>query len=404
MDNVTHSLVGIAFGELWHHYRQNKKPGISRRAVVIASFAGNNVPDLDFIYASLTDAHVGYLLHHRGHTHTLVAGLLFLLLPWLYTKLAKPPTQKGLKRSEWFFVFGLGLWLHILLDSLNSYGVHPFWPLDNHWYYLDTLFILEPLAWVALLPALIFSTRHKGLRISFGVCFFGIIAMAWAFPYASWQAAALSTMLALAVWFSHLHQTRVRRFQIGMAVFWAVVVCFFVTGRMVKWRYFEKLAQQSPDRKIADTILAPLPTNPFCWALISVERKNDGKTYFLKRGVLASFPAVHPVALCPEFKSDRGVAPLNEVIEADTRRYAWLGEYRGDLSQLRDLQKNHCYIGAFLDFARAPFLIDLGDKWQMGDMRFDFRSRLAFARPAFSKVPTVCPATTVPWVAPINRW
>jgi hypothetical protein len=29
--------------------------------------------------------------------------------------------------------------------------VHPFWPLDNRWYYGDLIFILEPWIWVAIL-------------------------------------------------------------------------------------------------------------------------------------------------------------------------------------------------------------------------------------------------------------
>ena len=405
MDNVTHSLVGIAFGELWYHFRKGnkKKAGLSRQAAVIASFAGNNVPDLDFVYASATDAKVGYLIHHRGHTHTMVFGLLFLLLPTLYAKLVKNPKPKITLWAEGFFVFGLGLWLHILLDSLNSYGVHPFWPLDNHWYYLDTFFILEPLAWVALLPALIFATKHKWLRLSCGVFFFGIVAATWALPYTSWQAALLSTGLALAVWFSHLHKTRARRFEIGMTVFIGVVLTFFATGRLVKWQYSKKLAAESPDRQITDLILTPLPTNPFCWMLISVERQGTDR-YFLRRGVVAALPSIHPVALCPAFRNDRGVAPLGEVFESDVRRYSWVGEYKGNLDQLRGLQKSHCYIKAFLEFARAPFLVDLGDKWQIGDLRFDFRTRLAFSRFSFPKEPTACPKTDVPWVPPVNLW
>ncbi|WP_370466973.1 metal-dependent hydrolase, partial [Salmonella enterica] len=39
--------------------------------------------------------------------------------------------------------------LHIALDFTNSYGVHPFWPFDNRWYYGDAVFIVEPLFWAA---------------------------------------------------------------------------------------------------------------------------------------------------------------------------------------------------------------------------------------------------------------
>ena len=39
---------------------------------------------------------------------------------------------------------------HIVADAWNSYGVHPFWPFDNHWYYGDAINIYEPWLWVIL--------------------------------------------------------------------------------------------------------------------------------------------------------------------------------------------------------------------------------------------------------------
>src|SRR5687768_1114261 len=50
--------------------------------------------------------------------------------------------------------------LHIAMDFGNNYGVHPFWPLDNRWFYGDSIFIIEPLFWAACAPlAFIFRTR-----------------------------------------------------------------------------------------------------------------------------------------------------------------------------------------------------------------------------------------------------
>ena len=404
MDNVTHSLVGIAFGELWYNFKKNKGGGtaLTRGGTVAASLLGNNLPDFDFLYASGTDPQLGYILHHRGHTHTLLVGLLFVLFPVLATGL-KRVTAKTRSRFEFMGTVGLGIWLHILLDSFNSYGVHPFWPLDNNWYYLDTLFILEPLAWVALLPSLIFSTENKILRVAFGIFFFGIVAATWALPYASWQAAALTTIFGLAVWYLNLHKARVRRFQIGLAAFLGVVLLFVLTGRMVEGHYRKRVQTENAGRRIVDTVLSPLPTNPFCWMLISIER-GDQNHYFLRRGVVAAWPAVHPVSLCPTFRNEQGVAPLFAVLETEVRRYAWVGEYQGDETLLRDLQKNNCHIRAFLEFARAPFVVDLGDSWHVGDLRFDFRSRLGFARYVFPKTPTSCPKTSTPWTPPTNRW
>jgi inner membrane protein len=37
--------------------------------------AGSNLPDLDALYTGITGGKLGYLLHHRGHTHTLVGAV-----------------------------------------------------------------------------------------------------------------------------------------------------------------------------------------------------------------------------------------------------------------------------------------------------------------------------------------
>ncbi|MBF6907484.1 metal-dependent hydrolase, partial [Acinetobacter baumannii] len=44
----------------------------------------------------------------------------------------------------------LGLGLHLGMDALNVYGVHPFAPFDPRWYYGDMVFIVEPVFWLAL--------------------------------------------------------------------------------------------------------------------------------------------------------------------------------------------------------------------------------------------------------------
>ena len=43
----------------------------------------------------------------------------------------------------------VGMVLHISMDGLNVYGVHPFWPFDARWYYGDLIFIVEPVFWIA---------------------------------------------------------------------------------------------------------------------------------------------------------------------------------------------------------------------------------------------------------------
>ena len=155
MDNITHSLFGAVVSEtLWASIPQEKKQGFqrgTRKALLLASVIGNNFPDLDFIYARFMhhNPQIGSLLHHRGHTHTVAIAFLQSLLMLGITALL----QHGLKRfslgKEWRLISllaFLGPLTHMALDFLNNYGVHPFWPIDNHWYFGDWVFVLEPWA------------------------------------------------------------------------------------------------------------------------------------------------------------------------------------------------------------------------------------------------------------------
>ena len=79
MDNLTHSLIGLALGELVDRaLPTNPDPqrGRTRRRVLLATGAlASNFPDLDLVLTPLLAPPLGYLLHHRGHTHTLLFAL-----------------------------------------------------------------------------------------------------------------------------------------------------------------------------------------------------------------------------------------------------------------------------------------------------------------------------------------
>jgi inner membrane protein len=92
---------------------------------------------------------------HRGYTHTVVGCLVLVALLyaaaewWLGRKhLVLTPRD----RLEIAGVCMLGTLLHLAMDFLNSYGVHPLWPIQDGWVYGDSVFIVEPLYWAAAAP------------------------------------------------------------------------------------------------------------------------------------------------------------------------------------------------------------------------------------------------------------
>src|SRR5262245_13314230 len=72
MDNLTHSLLGAALAELALPRDASR---VTRRVLFAVGIVASNLPDVDLLYTGITAPPLGYLLHHRGHTHTVV-GLL----------------------------------------------------------------------------------------------------------------------------------------------------------------------------------------------------------------------------------------------------------------------------------------------------------------------------------------
>src|SRR4051794_35289329 len=72
MDNVTHTLIGITLGSALF-----KSDTPIKKAAIWTAVIGNNIPDLDFMMTPfLSSGSLGYLLHHRGYTHSLLAAFI----------------------------------------------------------------------------------------------------------------------------------------------------------------------------------------------------------------------------------------------------------------------------------------------------------------------------------------
>jgi inner membrane protein len=128
VDNLTHSLVGAALAELT---LPADAPRATRRTFFITGVIAANLPDADLVYTRITAPPIGYLLHHRGHTHT-VAGIALLGVA-IAAVCALPVIRAtvGAWRHRLWLLIALALASHLVLDSWNSYGVHPFWPISS---------------------------------------------------------------------------------------------------------------------------------------------------------------------------------------------------------------------------------------------------------------------------------
>ena len=168
MDNLTHSLVGLAAA----------KAGLGRVSpyATFVCVAAANLPDIDIV------AHLGgpafYLQHHRGITHSVVGTLALAvalpLLVWAGERLwARRRGREPRARPMALLVCSLLLSAsHPLLDWTNSYGVRPWLPWDGSWIYGDLLFIVDPWVWLALGGACFLLTKSR-----WGAAAWGLLAL-----------------------------------------------------------------------------------------------------------------------------------------------------------------------------------------------------------------------------------
>jgi inner membrane protein len=148
MFNSTHTLVGLTLARAGF---QRFVPHAAWTAAIAA-----NLPDIDIV-AGLIDS-TAYIEYHRGITHTLVGvPILALLLAAVMHLICS-----NFRRH--FLVALLAGATHPLLDFANTYGIRPFLPLDQTWYYGDTLFIIDPYLDVLLITGLIAAASSTAAR------------------------------------------------------------------------------------------------------------------------------------------------------------------------------------------------------------------------------------------------
>lgn len=146
MDNLTHSLLGLVAA----------KAGLERvspYATAVCVIAAN-APDADIV-TSLGGGWT-YLHHHRGITHSIVGTFaLAVIIPLLFylgdriVARLRGRVPRARFRGLLFASVLLSL-SHPLLDWTNNYGVRPFLPWDERWFYGDLVFIFDPYLWLSL--------------------------------------------------------------------------------------------------------------------------------------------------------------------------------------------------------------------------------------------------------------
>jgi inner membrane protein len=404
LDNITHTLIGALVGETVARTTQSDPgglPGEVRRNLLVATAAiGSNLPDIDVLY-SFIGAKVNYLLHHRGHTHTIVGALVlaaaaFAIARWLLIRRGSGPSTRDL---TWLAgVFAVTSLLHIGMDFTNNYGVHPFWPLSNRWFYGDTIFIAEPLLWAACAPlALTFRSKLARsivaavLAMGIGLASFsGLVPL----PPAVTLTVVIAAMLLLG--FRAKPQTALAG---GVALWFIVTATFAVCSHLAARRVDTFAATLFPDARLIDRVLTPMPANPLCWEVMLVQ--TEGDSVIVRRTMLALAPSLIPANGCLSRSLNiPSSAPLERVQVADSAELQWYGEIATGLDQLRRRVVADCEAAAAMRFIRVPWLATVGVDAVLGDLRYDREKELGFAEVALRDLPGPCPRWVPDWQPP----
>ena len=386
MDNITHSIIGFGVGELVHRSLPAEPAALAQRVrhrlLLVSCALASNFPDLDLFLTRLLPDPLGYLLNHRGHTHTVLwalpQALLLAALLWSCWPAARALLRSsGAARLGLAISVGAGFALHLLMDFTNSYGVHPWYPFDGRWLYGDMVFIIEPLFWVAIGVPMALIMRWRVLRVAGLLALFAALVFFAARSYVGWI--SFVALLLIAAVCGAAQSRAGQQGRGGLLLALGVSVAFIamqgVASHAGRARITADLQRADPASRVLDVAMTAFPSQPLCWAYVSFER--NGAQYRLRRGVASAAPAWLMADACP--------GGLREPAQTVS----------GSVQELRALKAANCQADAWLRFGRMPILAN----GVLSDYRFATTPRGNFtALPVANEAP--CPQGVPAWGYP----
>ena len=275
MENLAHTLLGLSLAKAGFE----RATPLATTALVISS----NLPDVD-VLMRFGDGTADYLEYHRGFTHGFVgvavlALVLTLVLTYLDRKfrLRRDHRRRPVRPLRIFWIACLGGLGHVFVHFTSNYGVRPFLPFSNRWFYGDITFVVDPWIWLILGAAIVWLTTTDSARALLWLVV-GII---------------LSLVVALAL--RDTSETLVGIPTLARII-WFVGIAIIILGALLGWgRGGEKLARysllflglyyggmwmahQSALKQAANVLLVenvtaiaawPAPANPALWQSVA---------------------------------------------------------------------------------------------------------------------------------------
>ncbi len=340
MDNLTHSLVGLAAAKAG---LEKLSPGATALCVLAA-----NSPDADLV--TLIGGRWLYLQNHRGLTHSIVGTIaLALALPlvfhgvaWLIAGLRKrePATRlRGLMIASIIVTAS-----HPLLDWTNNYGVRLLLPWNSRWFYGDLVFIMDPVFWLVLGgAAFLVTSRTKNQIVTW--CAIALVPSMLVFFGPAGRGGLANAMPLRVLWISALvllvvlykqqaglrWGTRIPRVALVIIVFY--VGSLFAMHALALRRLSTVASEITKATNEHPVALAAMPTlaNPLRWLCI-VETESSAYRFELALGAANARPA----KIVRYQKPDAFSSPAVAQASADYRAQVFLEFARFPVAQLED--------------------------------------------------------------------
>jgi inner membrane protein len=395
MDNITHSLAGYLIAKT--AASQNPK---KQEAIVWTTLIGSNLPDIDFAVQLVDPSNkLQYLLHHRGYTHSIIFAVpLGFIASWAATKI----TGIGSLPTRRLFLLGVvSVVLHILADYFNNYGVHPFSPFFNKWYYGDSIFIIEPLIWLCCLPLIFLTVKNSLIKAGSLLLEVSILALVWLRLFNSTAVAVILTIWAGLFLGIQSKWKSVIPAVTGMAL---TLLVFWIGSFQAKAYLISVLKQiRGVSIEPQQLSVSPSPSNPFCWSFVFTHI-NTNKEYTAKVGVVSLWPSVFSPSAC-HFRTGIGSKNLvatSHIAAPVSDHIYWIGEMVKPVTEYYELKNQYCQFNQFSKFSRAPAWFKKDGRWFVTDLRFDGTGRNGFFTFQLNQ-DAPCNYSFAPWSAPVEQ-
>ncbi|HEX8853684.1 MAG TPA: metal-dependent hydrolase, partial [Pyrinomonadaceae bacterium] len=284
MDNLTHTLVGLAIAKAG---LERVSPYATGLAIVAA-----NAPDSDIV--TVAGGQFTYLEQHRGVSHSIVGTLAFALaLPvvlyacerlWSRVRGRAPRARLG----GLLLVSLVDSATHPLLDYTNNYGVRPLLPWDARWFYGDLVFIFDPWLWLVIGGACFLLTAQTRRRVLawalLGLILTGVVfalpqRLGSPAPRALWPLwLAGLTALALARRFDLVARWDGSVARIALAllvVYWGVLGALHAAA-LERARASSRMLAETRGEMVLKVAAMPTFANPLGWVCVA---ETDGAHY-----------------------------------------------------------------------------------------------------------------------------